>query len=160
MRWRLHKLLSGPVGKTQRETLDSGPLALDSELSVHYLRGTLTFTRLTESVMLQGVFDTATTVECARSLEEFELCLTLNLEDILFTLPGFPAEEPDRVVGDDGWLDLTETLREEILMAIPINPICPKCLAASADALPSGVSADDEEWLTVHWHSAERKKEE
>lgn len=150
MRFRLHKLVSGPVGKVQHEFLDSGPIRFDADLTVHYLRGSLTFTRLPESIMVTGTINTATTVQCVRSLEDFDLCLSATLADIFFTLPALPAEEPDRVVTDEGWLDLTETLRQEIVMAIPFDPVNP---ALTGDDGPADDAlADSKDWLTVRWH--------
>jgi uncharacterized metal-binding protein YceD (DUF177 family) len=159
MRFRLHKLLSGPVGKTQREVLDFGLTRFDDDLTVAYLRGSMTFTRLNESVLVNGHVDTATTVQCVRSLENFELCLSLDLTDVIFGLPDTPTDEPDRQVTDDGWLDLTETLREEIVMAIPINPISPRYSVTDSGVLPDGLDDTDREWLTVRWHMQGREEE-
>jgi uncharacterized metal-binding protein YceD (DUF177 family) len=77
------------------------------------------------------------------------------LNDIVFRLPGailpLDSEDTDRIISDDGWIDLTETLREEILMAIPINPISPKYAQALDAAMPDGLEDADRDWLTVRW---------
>ena len=159
MRFRLHKLLSAPVGKTQREVLDYGPTRFDGDLAVSYLRGPLTFTRLPEAILINGQIETAATVQCVRSLEDFELCLAIELTDIVFALPDMPTDEPDRQVTDDGWLDLTETLREEIVMAIPINPISPRYSGTGSEILPGVLDEKDRDWLTVRWHSQGREEE-
>ena len=158
MRYRLHKLLNRPVGSTQVEQLDHGPTKFDADLHVPYLRGTLTFTRLIDTIMVCGLVDTEVTVQCVRSLEDFGLCLPVVLDNLLYTLTGSPTDEPDRQISDDGWLDLTETLREEIIMAIPINPINPKyasedgseLLAELGDNGDNGDAGEnDRDWLTV-----------
>ncbi len=154
MRYRLHKLLSKPVGSTQVETLDRGQTKFDEDLQVGFLKGDLAFTLLSESVLVHGAVDTEVTVQCVRSLEDFSLCLSVPLEDILFALPSYPTDEPDRQISDEGWIDLTETLREEIIMAIPINPINPKYSDATVAGEKAELSSDDSEWLTVNWHSA------
>ena len=149
MRYRLHKLLYQPVGSTQSAVIDRGPTTFDDQLRVNFLRGEFLFTRLNEAVMIQGKIDTEVRVRCVRSLEDFDLCIGVPLDDILFGLPQYPAAEPDRLISDDGWIDLTETLREEIIMAIPINPINPKyAVAATADLLGE-LESDQGEWLTV-----------
>ncbi len=153
MRYRLHKLLFKPVGSTQIETLDRGPTKFDADLQVGFLKGDITFTRLTEAVLVHGNVDTEVTVQCVRSLEDFSLCLSVPLEDILFALPSLPTDEPDRQISDEGWIDLTETLREEIIMAIPINPINPKYADAAMAGEKAELSSDDSEWLTVKWNS-------
>jgi uncharacterized metal-binding protein YceD (DUF177 family) len=149
MRFRLNKLLGAPVGTRQFEQLDRGRTWLDDELQVDYLRGELTFTRTNENILVEGAIDSATRVQCVRSLEMFELPLTIHLDDVTFTLPGFSVDEPDRRIRDDGHIDLTETLRELIIMAIPINPISPRYQETTT--LADLVSVDDSDWLTVKW---------
>jgi hypothetical protein len=151
MRYRLHKLLNGPVGSMQVEHLDRGPTKFDDDLHVGFLRGDLKFTRLIDSVMVRGQVDTEVTVQCVRSLEDFDLQLSVLLDDILFALAGRPTDEPDRQITDDGWIDLTETLREEIIMAIPFNPINPAFADPEAAEATEGLSDKDREWLTVKW---------
>ncbi|MCS7057153.1 MAG: DUF177 domain-containing protein [Thermoflexales bacterium] len=157
MRYRLHKLLYGPVGSTQVERLERGPTKFDDDLQVPYLRGAFEFVRLSHVVLLRGSVETEVPVRCVRSLEDFNLCLKVPLEDILFGLPQYPHSDadPDRQIGDDGWVDLTETLREEIIMAIPINPVHPKYVTASPADLLSALDEDDRDWLTVHLNNSQ-----
>jgi len=154
MRFRVHKLVAGAVGKAQHEALDLGPTHFDDDLRVAYLRGPLTFVRINDSILVSGRIETSTTVECVRSLEDFELPLVVEFASVAFALPGavVDEEDQDRTISDDGWLDLREMLREEIVMAIPINPISPRYSHTEADRLPDelGITAD-EDWLTVRW---------
>jgi uncharacterized metal-binding protein YceD (DUF177 family) len=151
MRYRLRKLVYGPVGGAQIEKFDYGPIALH-DLNTTYLRGLLEFTRLNDAVLLRGELETETPVQCVRSLETFGLQLRIRLDEILLGLPQYPRNdiEPWRRIGEDGWIDLTETLREEIIMAIPINPIHPKYIAASSDDLLSALDEHDRDWITIH----------
>jgi uncharacterized metal-binding protein YceD (DUF177 family) len=160
MRYRLHKLIGGPVGKTHVEQLDRGPTKFDDDLQVNTLRGTLTFTRLNRALMVSGDLETEVTVQDARTLEDFDLCLRVPLDDILFSLPDEfdPAtDEPDRLVTDDGWIDLTETIREEIIMAIPINPINP-ARAGEEDTEVNDVLQENDDWLSVKWNNPNEGK--
>jgi len=128
-------------------------------LKVSHLKGDITFTRTNESVLVEGTIETATRVQCSRSLEMFDMPLNVPLEDIAFTLPGFPAPEPDRRIRDDGWVDLTETLREMVIMAIPMNPVSPRFQEDSnlADLVEleadgkDGKDDEDGQWLNVNW---------
>jgi uncharacterized metal-binding protein YceD (DUF177 family) len=149
MRFRLNKLIFAPVGSRQAEQLDRGPTWLDDDLKVSTLTGEITFTRTSDSVLVEGTIETATQVQCVRSLEMFELPLSVPLEDVVFSLPGFPAVEPGRRIRDDGWVDLTETLREAIIMAIPMNPVSPRY--SDARGLPRLVDDQDADWLSVKW---------
>lgn len=153
MRFRLNKLLGAPVGSCQYEQLNRERTWLDDELQVPYLRGELTFTRTNENVLVEGTIDTAVTVQCVRSLELFELPLRVQLEDVTYTLPGFPPIEPDRRIRDDGIIDLSSTIREIIIMAIPINPISPRFQREIK--LAELVDEEDTDWLTVKWAASD-----
>lgn len=151
MRFRLNKLIFAPVGSRQVEQLDRGPTWLDDDLKVSYLKGEITFTRTNDCVLVEGTIQTASQLQCSRSLEIFEMPLEVLLDDVAFTLPGFPAPEPDRRIRDDGWVDLAETLRELVIMAIPINPISPGF--RDGDGAAELVDEQDSEWLRVKWAS-------
>jgi uncharacterized metal-binding protein YceD (DUF177 family) len=159
MRYRLHKLIGRPVGSTQVEHLDRGPTKFDDDLQVNYLHGTLAFARLNNAIMLSGDIETEINARDVRTLEEFGLCMQVALEDILFPLPGEfdPAtDEPDRKISDDGWIDVTETIREEIILAIPINPV--KADADDADANVKDILQENDDWLSVKWNSQNEGK--
>jgi uncharacterized metal-binding protein YceD (DUF177 family) len=160
MRYRLHKLIGGPVGNTHIEQLDRGSTTFDDDLQVNYLRGTLTFTRLNRAIMVSSDLETEVTVQDARTLEAFGLCLRVGLDEVLFNLPDEfdPAtDEPDRQISDDGWIDLTEAIREEIIMAIPINPINPAGAGAEG-ADVNEVIQENDDWLSVKWNNRHEGK--
>lgn len=160
MRYRLHKLIGGPVGNTHVEHLDRGTTTFDDDLQVNYLRGVFKFTRLNSAILVNGAVDTEINAQDARTLEGFGLCLHVTLDDVIFSLPGEfdPAtDEPDRQVSDDGWIDLTETVREEIIMAIPINPINP-ARAGDEDTEVNDVLQENDDWLSVKWNSLNEGK--
>jgi len=149
MRFRLNKLLGAPVGTRQIELLDRNRTWLDDDLQVHYLQGELTFTRTNENIIAEGTIKSEVRVQCGRSLEMFDLPLEVTLDDVVFSLPGFPVTEPDRIIREDGQVDLTITIRELIIMAIPINPISPQF--TDTGALAELVGEDDSDWLTIKW---------
>ncbi len=154
MRFRLHKLIFAPVGTRQVEQLDRGPTWLDDELHVSYLRGEITFTRTNDRVLVEGVIETAIQAQCARSLEMFELPLRVPLEDVAFFLPGQYTPDPDRRLREDGRIDLTETLRQHIIMATPINPVSPAYRDEAG--LSQLIDHQDADWLHVKWASEDR----
>ncbi|HEY3291847.1 MAG TPA: DUF177 domain-containing protein [Anaerolineae bacterium] len=149
MRFRLNKLLGAPIGTRQFEQLERGSTWLDDDLQVSFLRGELTFTRTNESILVEGTIDSAVDVQCVRSLEFFTLPLTISLDDVAFSLPGFTPVETDRRIRDDGYIDLGETIRELIIMEMPINPIHPRF--EKTDTLAELTDNEDSDWLTVKW---------
>lgn len=93
------------------------------------------------------------------------MLIAIEFKGIAYALPGAQVDEvdeADRLVADDGWLDLTEMLREEIVMAIPINPISPRYSDTALAALPDEVKLDDEDrdWLTVRWKTQNRNSQD
>lgn len=155
MRFRVTKLINAPVGTRQSERLEQGETHFASDLRVDYLRGDITFTRTHIGIIVEGQVETQTAVQCVRSLEWFDLPVSFALEDVLFTpLNQAPIEEDDdRIIGDDGMIDLTETLRQHTVLALPINPISPRYRDnASLSAL---VGDEDADWLTVKWSGSD-----
>ncbi len=157
MRYRLNKLIHGPVGGVHMERLDRGSTWFGDELQVNYLRADLTFTKTNFNVLIEGIVETEVNVQCVRSLDIFPLPLDIPLLDIAFALPGYQDEnkiddEPnDRQISADNWVDLSEALREEIIMAIPINPVNPKFAGENTPALSEELDEQDREWLNIKW---------
>lgn len=165
MRYRLNTLIYGPVGGVQIEWLDRGSTWFDAgnagsvdggELKVSYLRGEIAFTKTDENVLVSGTVDTAVDVQCVRSLEFFNLPLEIVLDDIPYSLPdritfAESEDEPDRQVSSESWIDLTEMLREEIILTLPINPIDPQYAGDTPPPLPAALAEDDDDWVHVTW---------
>ncbi|MBN2374113.1 DUF177 domain-containing protein [bacterium] len=92
--------------------------------------------RIGSKVLIRGTIRTSVQLECSRCLEEFS-----HQIDEPFTSTFFPFQErpkdPDLELGsedldisyyDGKTIDLAELVREQILLSIPINPLCrPKC---------------------------------
>ena len=85
--------------------------------------------------------------------------LSTELEDVFFALPHHrltenPLEDDElHRMTDDGYIDVTEPVREHVLMAIPIDPISPAYRdSQQAQASMNALLGDDAaEWLKVNW---------
>lgn len=88
--------------------------------------------RVGKKIIIQGVIQTLLQLECSRCLEDF-FCHV----DEPFTVTFFPAEdrpkEPDLELESEDLdvsfyeeqeIDLSELVREQILLAVPMNPVC------------------------------------
>ncbi|MGA1841174.1 MAG: YceD family protein [bacterium] len=88
--------------------------------------------RVGSKILVKGVIKTLVQLECGRCLEDF-----LYHVDEDFTATFLPAEqrpkEPDLELDSEDLdvsfyegkiIDLSELVREEILLAIPMNPLC------------------------------------
>ncbi len=95
------------------------------DLKVDYVRGKLRLTRANKRILAKGQLETIVQAECVRCLIEFQLPLTLQFEE-LFAFSA--AADPVYFVDEGGWLSLRQPVREQILLAMPIQTLCrPNC---------------------------------
>lgn len=97
------------------------------DLTVHDLRGKVTLTRTPQGLYAQGQLRGTVDHECTRCLTGYLQPVNMRLSELYHYPPeNAPAGEP--VVSDDAHLDLTEVVREDFLLAIPISAVCrPDC---------------------------------
>ncbi len=123
LKYNVALLLKPEVGATLGLDIDEVRQTL-GDLKVDYVRGQLLLTRTTRGVLAKGQFTTELETECVRCLEPFHLTLNLPMEE-MFTFS--PAADPVYFI-DEGWLDLRQPLREQILLTLPMHSLCrPEC---------------------------------
>jgi len=124
----LARLLEEPVGSRMSFDLDEGQQILAEDLCVDFVRGTIEFTRINRGILGEGHLNSQVKLQCARCLKIFSQPLDLYLE-AQFGKPRMkPREEPVFPIGVNGILDLSEALREQILLDLPMRPLCkPSC---------------------------------
>lgn len=130
----LSTLVHARPGEREVVVIDLDEFSLD-DLEFKFLKGELSFTRVEDGILADGVLHTAIRVECTRCLTPFDQPVTLKLEDII-NFPGADRtpERPVRVTGD-GWADLSPLIREYAWVNLPVSPtcspdckgICPRC---------------------------------
>ena len=74
-----------------------------------------------------------------------------RLDDVAFAIPGqlSAIQEGLPRIDSELWVDVTEQIREAIVMALPINPISPEY--QSGPVLDTLIGDDEKEWLTIKW---------
>ncbi len=119
-------LLKEGAGYTREFTFDEpGEIHLD-EVTIHHLMGALRLTRTPQGIVAQGILHAQTAVECVRCLRPCECPVEVPFEE-LFVLPNHPeASEPANqyVIDEGGFIDLAPILREEGILAVPIQMLC------------------------------------
>ena len=79
-----------------------------------------------EGVLVSGDVDVLAVGECARCLDPLERELAVTLQD-LYAYPGH-GDEDTRTVVDEGLIDLEPALRDAVVLALPLAPLCrPDC---------------------------------
>jgi uncharacterized protein len=130
-------LLGEPIGSLRELEIEAPPLDLGAELRQNRgVEGKVRLTRTNRGLLVQGRLVTSIELECARCLREIDYPVDLDIEeealptiDILSGLPLDTSAEPDVVrLNGHHELELEEEVREGILLAEPIAPLCrPDC---------------------------------
>jgi len=128
VKFNLARLLEEPVGSKMRFDIDEAQQRLAEDLLVEFVRGTVEFTRTNRGIFGEGQLNSQVQLECARCLETFPQPIDFHLEAQFGLPPIKPQGGPMFPIGVKGILDLTEALREQVLLALPMRPLCsPDC---------------------------------
>jgi uncharacterized protein len=135
MIFNVAQLLKSPVGTTQDVVLDDSD-SLDLREGEARLAGPITgharLHRTNESIVVDGVAHIPVTLECSRCLTEFTATLDVPLRETFYPsidietgLPvRLPEDETAFVIDDHHQIDLREAIRQNLVLALPIQPLC------------------------------------
>lgn len=121
--------LKGPIGSVRSYEVDG--VVQTAEIGNILVRGKVELLRIHRGILVRGRFDAEVEVSCSRCLTPFKCPLILNIEEEF--LPTIDINSGVRLeVQDEGFfiiderhiLDLTEAVRQYILMAVPMKPLC------------------------------------
>lgn len=108
--------------------IDLSAVTLGEDCSLEQLQGQLMLTRTSQGIWVDGTLTGATTAECARCLELFTLPLNIRLQELFYYPASNAPSLTDYVITDDGTLNLTNPIREQLVLDVPIRPLCkPDC---------------------------------
>jgi uncharacterized protein len=128
IKFKLARLLEEPVGSKVSFDIDEAQQRLAEDLYVDFIQGTVEFTRTNRGIFGRGQLRSQVQLECARCLRTFSQPLDFYFEAQFGLPPAKPQGEPLFLIGMNGILDLTEALREQILLELPMRPLCrPDC---------------------------------
>lgn len=96
------------------------------------VEGTAKLTRTNRGILVQGNFHTKVPVECSRCLTVFDYPLNINIEEEYFPVidvnSGIAVKVPDEpgsfTIDTHHILDLSEAVRQNALLAIPMKVLC------------------------------------
>lgn len=137
MQFNIAQLLGELVGATRQYTLDEDITNLDPGLeTTRPLTGSVRFLRTAEGVLVQGTLTTQVRMPCARCTRDLLVDVVVDLEeefvalvDLRTGLPTYiPADSDAFLVDEQNILDLSEAVRQYVLLALPMQPLCrPDC---------------------------------
>ena len=135
--WNVAGLLTEPPGSTRDYGVAGVMLDLGDELrQADPLEGHVRLARTNRGLLVTAELTTSLDMECSRCLREIEVPVAIRVEeealpsvDLHSGLPLDTSAEPDALrLTDHHEVDLEQTVREAILLAEPIAPLCePDC---------------------------------
>jgi uncharacterized protein len=98
------------------------------------IKGHIRFTKVRHEVLTQGPGSADVTLNCVRCLNDYQQHLDYTVEevfqptiDLITGLPpklDAPEDEADLKIDSNHLLDLGEAIRQQILVSVPMQPIC------------------------------------
>ena len=131
MQINVSQLLQESVGTTRdyqvSEVVDSA-----GDGNGHLVRGELRLLRTNRSILVKGTLHADIEFTCGRCLNQFSSPLTLNIEEeyipTVDVVSGAPLplleDTISFTIDEHHVLDLTEAIRQHILLATPMKPLC------------------------------------
>jgi uncharacterized protein len=129
MQTNVAQLLKAPVGSVRAFPVDD---VLTENGTEYRVKGELTLIRSTGSILVQGKLETETDTECSRCTKPFTLKLPLKIQEEFFPtidietgvkLPK-PEDPGSFTIDEHHILDLTEAVRQYLVIAMPMKPLC------------------------------------
>lgn len=134
MRYNVSQLLKGPTGSVRQYKLHEDIGALEPHLApLSALDGAITMTRTGDGILVKGALHTTIEVACRRCLELFATPLRFNLEEEFkptidittgVKVPLLEDGEPATRIDGHHILDLSEVIRQDLLLTLPMYPVC------------------------------------
>ncbi|MEO8286322.1 MAG: DUF177 domain-containing protein [Chloroflexota bacterium] len=138
------QLLKEHVGATRRLTIESPSLTLyyedtdegdGGEVEARDLTGSAKATRVGEGLLVQGDVEANVQLQCSRCLEDISVPVEASLEEqfepTVDVETGRSVKKDDDIEDDtvftidpNHMMDLTEPVRQALLVAIPMRPLC------------------------------------
>ena len=131
-------LLRDQLGSTRSYQFGIDRFALDEDLIGVELSGFLRLTRLTDAILASVVGNVTVGLECQRCLEQFTFPVSIKFDEqfrIAYDVrrgtaieSGVEGFDERLEISENHELDFSEPMRQEIIVALPMRPVCgPKC---------------------------------
>lgn len=141
MAFNVAGLLQQGVGASRSHTISEPEIPLDETSKARNLSGEARLLRIGTGILASGTVEADVTLECSRCLTEIAARLGAELEEeyrpSVEVHTGRPAEvvldgeseEDFSRIGEDHVLDLSEAVRQSILVSLPYSPLCKEACA-------------------------------
>jgi len=129
MRINVSQQLREPIGSARSYDVDE---MVDIDDSSYLVQDNVRLIRTNRGILVKGKLRTEVEVTCSRCLSFFGCPLTLNVDDeyfpIIDAVSGASLPLPDEpgcfIISEQHILDLAESIRQYVLLAMPMKPLC------------------------------------
>ena len=138
MLYNVAQLLKSPVGADLRAPIE-GTLSLNSDdiTLVAPVTGHVRLQRTNQGIIADGTLTTTVQLQCVRCLDTFTLPLEVPFSEVylptidVVTGQPLPNANEDDVfpIDEHHHLDLSEPFRQQIILAVPMQPLCSETCA-------------------------------
>ena len=111
------------VGYSREFHIDLPEVQIAPDLDLKNLVGSVHITRTAKGLLMRGKLNSLINIQCVRCLTEFLQALEIDFTELLaFSIDS--AADSGMLVPESGIIELDQLVREEMLLAIPISPLC------------------------------------
>lgn len=131
--YNVAQLLKAPIGVTQHRSIEADVAVLDEEIElVSPVIGQVCLLHTDAGILVQGRVQTEVELPCSCCLTPFVFSLAASVEEEFQASGHFAAdnrasdkaEDAALVIDEHHVLDLGEVIRQQLLLALPIHPVC------------------------------------
>ena len=129
--------IASHLGKRIRYEINEPPAKdLDGSIKcIAPVKGEVVFSNSGRHVVIRGSFNTIVELDCARCLQPYKIDMDIPVEEeflIAGHVPDLPVDNEEEELLEeekdplfvDNLFDLTELIRQNIFVAVPIKPLC------------------------------------
>ena len=133
MIFNVAQLMKAPVGTSIVSEFEEEHVQLDDDLKiVGPLKGQARLRRINQGLLADGWVDLTLELTCTRCLKVFEQSMHVPFEeryyptlDVVTGIPVAPVDAEDAFpIDEHHQVDLTEAVRQQVLLAIPMATLC------------------------------------
>lgn len=111
------------VGYSRDFPFEIPAIRLPPDLYLSDLIGMVRVTRTSQGLLVQAKLQARVAAECVRCLSEFQQLLEVEFSD-LYAFTQASVTESGLILPENGKIDLAPIVRDEMLLAVPIKPLC------------------------------------
>jgi uncharacterized protein len=116
-----------PLGSYRDIHFEFPELQLPPDFDVQHLAGSARISRTPQGLLVEGIFEAVTQLECVRCLEPYDQELKTTFSEV-YAYKNTDFTESGLFVPEDGNIDLGPVVREYLMLEYPIKPLCkPDC---------------------------------